>query len=158
MKRLISAVAVSAVAIMAFASVASADVARYQTTHSITLDTLYNGVHFVHHYTIGMNPCVNNSFTGGEKGGIVSGDGETVSGTLNGSSIKIAGAYHDGSGYTWNYSGPLAGGGTGTDSLGLTWNTTFTTDTSNFKNHGEYVSSPGAGSDAAHSCIGMPVH
>ena len=70
MKRLISAVAVSAVAIMAFASVASADVARYQTTHSITLDTLYNGVDFVPHYTIDMNPCVNNSFTGGEKGGI----------------------------------------------------------------------------------------
>ena len=31
---------------MATASVASADVARYQTTSTITLDTLYNGVHF----------------------------------------------------------------------------------------------------------------
>jgi hypothetical protein len=30
--------------------------------------------------------------------------------------------------------------------------------TSNFKNHGEYVSSQGGGSDAAHSCIGMPIH
>jgi hypothetical protein len=29
---------------------------------------------------------------------------------------------------------------------------------SNFKNHGDYVSSQGGGSDAAHSCIGMPVH
>ena len=27
-----------------------------------------------------------------------------------------------------------------------------------FKNHGEYVSSQGGGSDAAHSCIGMPIH
>ena len=29
---------------------------------------------------------------------------------------------------------------------------------SNYKNHGEYVSSQGGGSDAAHSCIGMPIH
>ena len=27
-----------------------------------------------------------------------------------------------------------------------------------FKNHGDYVSSQGGGSDAAHSCIGMPIH
>jgi len=81
-----------------------------------------------------------------------------VSGTLNGSNITIHGAYHDGSGYTWNYSGPLTGGGTGSDSLGLKWTVSFTTETSNFKNHGDYVSSQGGGSDAAHSCIGMPVH
>lgn len=29
--------------------------------------------------------------------------------------------------------------------------------TTNYKNHGEYVSSVGGGSDAAHSCIGMPI-
>ena len=28
---------------------------------------------------------------------------------------------------------------------------------STYKNHGEYVSSQGGGSDAAHSCIGMPI-
>ena len=32
------------------------------------------------------------------------------------------------------------------------------TNTSTFKNHGEYVSSMGGGADAAHSCIGMPIH
>ena len=32
------------------------------------------------------------------------------------------------------------------------------TNTSNYKNHGDYVSSQGGGSDAAHSCIGMPIH
>ncbi len=31
-----------------------------------------------------------------------------------------------------------------------------TTGTSNYKNHGDYVSSMGGGADAAHSCIGMP--
>ena len=30
-------------------------------------------------------------------------------------------------------------------------------DSTNYKNHGEYVSSQGGGSDAAHSCIGMPI-
>ncbi len=34
---------------------------------------------------------------------------------------------------------------------------TFKLTMSNFKNHGDYVSSVGGGSDAAHSCIGMPV-
>ncbi len=29
---------------------------------------------------------------------------------------------------------------------------------SNYKNHGDYVSSQGDRDDAAHSCIGMPIH
>jgi hypothetical protein len=29
---------------------------------------------------------------------------------------------------------------------------------SDYKNHGDYVSSQGGGSDAARSCIGMPIH
>ncbi len=32
-----------------------------------------------------------------------------------------------------------------------------TADLTHFKNHGDYVSSQGGGSDAAHSCIGMPI-
>ena len=35
---------------------------------------------------------------------------------------------------------------------------TTPTNTSNYKNHGEYVTAQGGGSDAAHSCIGMPIH
>ena len=31
------------------------------------------------------------------------------------------------------------------------------TSASNYRNHGEFVASQGGGSDAAHSCIGMPV-
>ena len=30
-------------------------------------------------------------------------------------------------------------------------------DATQFKNHGDYVSSMGGGADAAHSCIGMPI-
>ena len=33
-----------------------------------------------------------------------------------------------------------------------------TTNTSSYKNHGEYVKAMGGGADAAHSCIGMPIH
>ncbi len=29
---------------------------------------------------------------------------------------------------------------------------------STWKNHGEYVKAMGGGADAAHSCIGMPIH
>jgi hypothetical protein len=157
MKRLISAVALAAVAIMAFASIASADVARYQTTSSLVETTHYNGVTYVHHYAITTNPCVDNTFTGVSTADSPVGINETVHGTLDGSNIHIEGAYHDGSGYTWHYDGPLTGGN-GHDSLGLTWNTSLTSNTSNFKNHGDYVSSQGGGSDAAHSCIGMPIH
>ena len=32
------------------------------------------------------------------------------------------------------------------------------TNTSDYKNHGEYVKAMGGGSDAAHSCIGMPIN
>jgi hypothetical protein len=32
------------------------------------------------------------------------------------------------------------------------------TNTSNYKNHGQYVSSQSDRDDAAHSCIGMPIH
>jgi opacity protein-like surface antigen len=158
-KLILAATTIAALAVPTIApALASASVDRYQTTNKITLDTLYNGVHFLHNYTITQNSCGSDSFTGTEVGGIVGGQGETVQGTLNGANITIQGQYHDGSGYTWNYSGPLTGGGVGHDSLGLTWNTTFRADTSNFKNHGEYVSSQGGGSDAAHSCIGMPIH
>jgi hypothetical protein len=65
-------------------------------------------------------------------------------------------------GYKWFTTSP---GATNTpipalDTLGthfqVTWSLTNVT-TSNYKNHGEYVSSKGGGSDAAHSCIGMPI-
>jgi hypothetical protein len=35
---------------------------------------------------------------------------------------------------------------------------TFTVTMSNYKNHGDFVSSQADKNDAAHSCIGMPIH
>jgi len=66
---------------------------------------------------------------------------------------------------TWQGSWPVAGG-TGNATvqwLGGQVNTYVfdvvlnTTTVSTYKNHGDYVSSMGGGSDAAHSCIGMPM-
>ena len=36
--------------------------------------------------------------------------------------------------------------------------TETTTNTSTYKNHGQYVKAMGGGDDAAHSCIGMPIN
>jgi hypothetical protein len=157
-KIIAAAVSITAIAALAIPALASADVARYQTTNSLSLTTTYNGVNYVHNYTLTTNPCVSDSFTGVSSDSSPVGIDETVSGTLNGSNIDISGAYHDGSEYTWHYSGPLSGGGSGGDSLGLRWSVVFKTDTSSFKNHGDYVSSQGGGADAAHSCIGMPIN
>ena len=158
MKKLILAAALMAVASLAVAAFASAGVSRYQTQTS-TLTVSAMGGAYVHTYTIKTNPC-DNSFSG--TGGITSLPlSETINGTLNGQNITINGAYlgNYNPGYTWNYKGSLSGGNA-SDSMGQTVPLTFTnnvTDQSNFKNHGDYVSSQGGGSDAAHSCIGMPI-
>lgn len=157
MRKIILAVAVAAVATMAFVGSASAGVARYQMQTSTLTVSAMDGA-YVHTYTITTNPC-NNTFTG--SGGIASlGLDETVSGTIDSRNIKVDGAYQTFNlGYTWHYDGPLSGGNA-TDSMGQTVLVTFAntqTSTSNFKNHGDYVSSQGGGSDAGHSCIGMPV-
>ena len=50
--------------------------------------------------------------------------------------------------------------GTRTRDLGGTFQVSWTfknLNSSEFKNHGAYVSSMGGGDDAAHSCIGMPI-
>ncbi len=59
-------------------------------------------------------------------------------------------------GYQWDVSG-----NSGHDSTGLNFEVKVTanlTDSTHYKNHGDYVSSMGGGDDAAHSCIGMPIH
>jgi hypothetical protein len=154
LKKIILAAVVAAVASLAVASFASAGVDRYQVATGLTVSAM--GGAYVHTYTLTTN-C-DGSFTG--IGGIASLPlNETINGTFNGQNILINGAYlgNYNPGYTWNYNGPLSGGNA-TDSMGQTVPLTFKVTMSNFKNHGEYVSSQGGGSDAAHSCIGMPVH
>jgi hypothetical protein len=157
LKKIILAAAVAALAIMAAASTASAGVARNEiTTSTLTAATLYNGVTYNHSWTITTNPC-DNTFAGTANDGSVT-PGETVSGSLNGSKISIAGLYPNG--YTWSYTGTLAGVGTQQDSLGQKWTVKFTNtpvSTSSYTSHSDYVTQTGD-SGAAHSCIGMPTN
>jgi hypothetical protein len=155
LKKIMLAAAIAALASLAVASFASADVARYQVATGLTVTAKFNGVTYVHTYTLNTN-CAG-SFTG--TGGIPSLPlSETVNGTLNGQTITINGAYlgNYNPGYTWKYTGSL-NGGNASDSMGQTVPLTFQLTMSNFKNHGDYVSSVGGGDDAAHSCIGMPI-
>ena len=162
MKKIILAGAIAAVAALTVTAFASADVARYQNATGLTVTSVFNGVTYVHNYNLTNNVCNGTgSFTGtGVSTSVV--PNEAIAGTLSGQNIKISGVYPNSylpdPGYTWSYNGPLGGGVTYADSHGNQVAISFTVTTSNFKNHGDYVSSVGGGDDAAHSCIGMPIH
>ncbi len=132
MKKIIFAVAVSAVAIMAVASAASASTPSYTPPAPITkqleADTHFNGVTYVHKYTITMN--LFGGFTGvANTGSIV--PGEKVQGVLTPFGIAIAGVYPANANdpnYTWSYVGAYKGGAVlwQHDSHDLKWTTDFT--------------------------------
>ena len=150
-------------------SVASANgVARYQfesATLTVSLEPTYPGN--IHIYNIALNPC-DGSFTGASTTGSVLGGIETITGTLGANTLAFVATYTSIiPGYHYDYSGLLAGGtafdfhanGTPyTPSFTIANTLTDVVNTSNYKNHGDYVSSQGGGADAAHSCIGMPIH
>ena len=129
------------------------------------MTSVFNGVTYVHtlaSLATSQSDGSTGSFNG--TGGIDSLGlfNENITGTLAGQNINISGvyptSYASDPGYTWSYSGPLNGGGTYADSHGNQVAISFAVNTTNFKNHGDYVSSSGGGNDAAHSCIGMPIH
>jgi hypothetical protein len=153
MRRFILAgTAIAALAVPALApALASADVQRYQTQEATLTSTVnWNGNVFVHQYNVDI-AC--GSFTG--TGATVGyGINENISGTINGSTVgSFDAAYLNGSAYTWSSNG------TDSDGRQFTVTNALTNlhNTSDFKNHGAYVSSQGGGADAAHSCIGMPI-
>ena len=175
MKRWFIAVAIAAVASIVVAATASAKVERYQlqtATFTVTQPAgavgQWNNL-WTHTYTVNVNPC-DNSFTGT---GNVSGQdqngpfsaAETITGTFaNGKVSLTATRPVDGVVYslanapTDNTTVTLA-----TLNVAVPWiiemkvTKPVFTNTTDYKNHGEYVSSQGGGPDAAHSCIGMPI-
>jgi hypothetical protein len=171
-KKLILAIAVAAVATIAFVGSASAGVARYQT-QSMTITAVqpkdavgqWDDV-WTHTYNVTLNPC-DGSFTGI---GSISGTGsdfvsnETITGHLDGNTVSFT-ATRDSDGLVYSLSNAPLDNPTvtlATSNPSVSWPLEFkvgatTTPTSNYKNHGDYVSSQGGGSDAAHSCIGMPI-
>jgi hypothetical protein len=178
LKKIILAVAVAAVAIMAVAaSVASAGgpPARYQATSlTITATQPYGQVgQFGNVWTHVFNVTFDNCATTGSFSGTgIQYDNvgaksytETVTGTLAGGKVTLNVSRNDGE--TWALTNAPLDGTTvsyATDpNPVVTWPLEFkvsaTTPTASiFANHGAYVSSVGGGDDAAHSCIGMPIH
>lgn len=163
MKRWIGVVVVAAAAMLATATAVSADVPRHQTqagTLTVTLAAPYN---YIHTYLINVNPC-DNTFTGtggSTFGGAAQPSVESIAGTLMPGTLAFTATYLPGGllpGYTWSYAGPTAGG-TAVDSTNLHFGitTALHLTASNWQNHGQYVKAMGGGSDAAHSCIGMPI-
>jgi hypothetical protein len=156
MKRIIFAAALAALASLAVAAFASADVQRYQvpTKLDVSLTDAQPGNH--HAFTI-TSAC-DGTFTGtGQGSAEAGGANETISGTLVGDHLTFTARYTDFiPGYTWSYDGPLSGAALGMNATGYHAKAAVTMST--FKNHGDYVSSVGGGDDAAHSCIGMPIH
>ena len=157
MRKLIpAAVSIAAIAALAVPALASADVARYQTeTGTLTAHVAYGDQSSVHTYKVTINPC-DNTFTGNDGSSRWAQNEQITAGTIKGTDITFHATYPDG--YSWD----VASGGNGSDSVGRTFQVTTdltsVTYSSNYKNHGDYVSSQGGGSDAAHSCIGMPIN
>lgn len=147
---------------------AAAGVARYQvTTTQYTLAPNYYDHIYIHHFTVVTNPC-DGTLTMSGATPVDSGyyTEETVAGMLANGVITFSAVYTTPplAGGQWSGTFPVAGG-PGT----LSWTepgwSTFTgdvtvtgTSSTAYKNHGDYVSSMGGGADAAHSCIGMPIH
>jgi len=159
---------------MAVASSASAGVSRYQT-QSMTITAVqpegavgqFQNV-WTHTYSVELNPC-DGSFSGvGTLTGTINGafgGNETITGHLDGNTVSFtATRSFDGVEYSLS-NAPLDGSTVtlATSNPVVSWPLEFkvgaTTPiaSSNYQNHGDYVSQAGDKADAAHSCIGMPV-
>jgi hypothetical protein len=174
MKKYILAIVVAALASMAIISSASAGVERYQTqSMTITAVQPEGAYHqwenvWTHTYNVTLNPC-DGSFSGdGSQVGDINGPygTQTVTGHLDGNTVSLTASRSDG--ITWAMTGEIGDTLIATlrnadgsvlqtpDAVEFKVSKTMGAS-SNFKNHGEYVSSMGGGDDAAHSCIGMPI-
>ena len=175
-KKIFLALAVAAIATMAVVSSASAGVERYQTqTATFTVTQPAGAVGqwgnvWTHDYKVTVNPC-DGTFTGigkvyGEDQNGQFSDSEKISGTFAKDSVRLT-ATRKSDGLQYSLTNAPTDNATvslATLNVEVPWKIEMKvtmpifTNTSNFKNHGDYVSSQGGGSDAAHSCIEMPIH
>ena len=170
MKKFILAVAVAAVAAMAVIASASAGVERYQTQSMVITAVQPEGAVgqwdnvWTHTYNVTLNPC-DGSFSGtGALSGTINGfySNETINGHLDGNAVSFSASRPDGLEYSLS-DAPLGNSTVtlATSSPVAPWRSSSRSarrrHTSNYKNHGDYVSQAGDKADAAHSCIGMPI-
>ena len=171
-----AAIIVGSLATLAVPALASADVARYQTKTATFTTTQPAGSFgqfddvWTHNYKVTINPCDNTfSGTGVESGQDQNGAqtfNESVTGTFNADGTTSLVNTRD-DGVVWSLTNAKTDGSVTFAQLiapAIPSNLEFKvtpkeiTNTSNYKNHGDYVSSQGGGADAAHSCIGMPIN
>ena len=153
----------------AFAGPASAaPPARYQLQEIRITTAIGSG----HDYTGWLSPC-DGSFIAE---GTTVGYNENVTGVLTASTLTFESIYegpvNDGLGiwdpYSFTVDATRAGGawtgtylvsknGSPTSETGALTGTVTLGGMTSYKNHGEFVAASGGGSDAAHSCIGMPI-
>jgi hypothetical protein len=122
---------------------------------------------WTHIYNVTLNPC-DGSFSGdGSVSGTINGfySNETIAGHLDGNNaVSFTATRPDGVVYSLS-NAPLDNSTVtlATSSPVVPWALEFkvgstVSASSNYRNHGDYVSQAGDKADAAHSCIGMPVH
>ena len=157
-------------------ALASASVDRYESQTATFTTTQPAGAFgqfdnvWTHDYKVTINPCDNTfSGTGVEYGQDQNGAKtfkESVTGTFNADGTTSLVNTRD-DGVVWSLNHVKTDGSVTLATLiapAIPSNLEFKvtpktiTSTTSFKNHGDYVSSQGGGSDAAHSCIGMPIH
>lgn len=164
----------AALAALAIPSVASADVQRNQEqTATFTVKQpkdstgQFSNV-WRHEFKVSVNPC-DGTFTGTAPTYSNSDSTPTwvedVSGSFGNGTVSFA-TVPRGGGATFKVTdAPM--NNTTIHNVETTWTANeiefqispkTTTNTSEYKNHGQYVKAMGGGDDAAHSCIGMPVN
>ncbi|HEY6887308.1 MAG TPA: hypothetical protein VI300_05995 [Solirubrobacter sp.] len=173
MKKLI--ISGMAIAMLALPAVSSANVERYQS-QTATFTTTQPAGQFgqfdnvwTHNYTVTINPCDNTfSGTGVESGQDQNGAAtwtEKVTGTFNADGTTSLVNTRD-DGVVWSLDNAKTGGSITLAKLiapAIPSNLQFkvtakkNTSTTDYKNHGEFVSQSADKNDAAHSCIGMPI-
>ena len=165
---------IGALAVVGVAGPAGASVARYQI-ETLQYTVTVEGA-FTHSYTVTVNPCDGTFTATGQYPALPS--AASVYETLTGYTDGMGGLYFTGTyysdaaltnptGYWWTFAGSF------TDSS-LDFSGFLTSDAyhsselpvtgtldsfsaTSYSTHGQYVASNGGGSDAAHSCIGMPM-
>ncbi len=175
MKKLI--ISGMAVAMLALPAMASANVERYQSqTATFTMTQpaqdykQWNNV-WTMAYKVNVNPC-DNTFTGNgvQTGHDANGDytGKwTINGKFNADKTATFEADRQ-DGLVFHLTNAVMDGKTITDAQhNAAWEThpieekltaPLFSNTSDYKNHGEFVSQSADKNDAAHSCIGMPIN
>lgn len=129
-----------------------------------TVNTYHLVIGNGHDWTVTITPCDGSVTATGSQ---VGGPDEQISATLTDGGMLIS--FHavyvggwNGQPYSWQGTFPVAGGTLdATDSLGGVYSG-FTaalrgSSTTNYRDHGAYVTAMGGGSVAAHACLGMPI-